>query len=87
MKECEKERMMMFVRIGDGVVGIRRRRLDYHEETSSSKCSPINIHIRNWRQDPQAVGWWLFKGKHSLYMIIGGEWKGEEERYLNLLLE
>jgi hypothetical protein len=33
------------------------------------------------------VGWQLFKRRCSLCMMIGGEWKGEEERYLNLLLE
>jgi hypothetical protein len=32
-------------------------------------------------------GWWLLKGKHSLCMMAKSEWKGKEERYLNLLLD
>jgi hypothetical protein len=31
------------------------RRLDYHEETSFSRCSPINICPENWRQNPQMM--------------------------------
>jgi hypothetical protein len=66
---------------------VKGRRLDYHETTSSSKCNPIKLHIKNWRQGPQVVGWWLFKGRRSLYMMIRSEWKGEGEMYMNLLLE
>ncbi len=68
-------------------LGLRQRRLDYDEETSFSRCNSINIHLGNWRQDLQVVGWQLFKGRHSLCMMTRGEQKGEKERYLNLLVE
>jgi hypothetical protein len=68
--------MMMFVRMGGGTMGHHEklrggkgRRLDYHEETSSSRCNPVNTHLGNWRQDHQVVGWRLLKGRHSLCMM------------------
>jgi len=32
-------------------------------------------------------GWWLLKGRCSRCMMAGGEWEGQEERYLNPLLK
>jgi len=31
--------------------------------------------------------WWLLKGRCSLCMMARGMWRGQEERYLNWLLE
>ncbi len=51
--------------------GGKGRRLDYHVETSSPRCNPINMCFRKWGQELQMVGggdclrggahdaWWL----------------------------
>jgi len=36
--------------------GGKGRRLDYHEETSSSRCNIVNMCFRKWGQEPQVVG-------------------------------
>ncbi len=69
--------MMMFIMMGwcfgaswEVERGGKGRRLEYHEKENFSRSSPINICLRDWRQDPQVVGWWLFntlQQKVSLY--------------------
>jgi len=77
-KGCEEGgMMMMFLRMGccfgaswEIERGGKGRRLEYHEKKKLSRSNPVNICPRDWRQDPQMVGWWLLntlQQKVSLY--------------------
>jgi len=95
MKKCEKEgMMMMFIRMGGGAMDIREverggkgRSLGYHEETSSKDVVQSSYILGIGGKILKWWGWWLLKRRHSLCMMARGEWKGKEERYLNMLLD
>jgi hypothetical protein len=54
--------------------------MEYHEETNFPRGNLINICPRNWKQDPQVVGWQLFQWRHSLCMRSRSEWEEMKER-------
>jgi hypothetical protein len=52
------------------------------QDAISSTCG-----LRSGVRTSSGGGWWLFKGRCSRCMMVGGEWEGQEEKYLNLLLK
>jgi len=68
--------------------GGKGRRLDYHEETSSSRCSLINKCSRKWGQELQMVGDGSCSrgGAHDAWWLEASG-RVKKKRYLNLLLK
>jgi hypothetical protein len=68
--------------------GGKGRRLDYHEETSSSRCSLINMCFGKWGQELQVVGDGSCSrgGAHDAWWLeVNG--RAKKKRYPNFLLK
>ncbi len=57
--------------------------LQHHEWVNFSKGNQVNYLLREWRQNHQAMGWWLFKWRCFMNMMTGGRMVEVKKRYLD----